>query len=232
MGHRQIDVDIPGIWDASDWKNSKIMRPEKEPEVPEFKPGDRVVIIDEKVKTHGNEGAVFFVKPDGDRKIHVCFGNFPGGKYSPSQLRHVTAKAPIDKTIWDPTTLPDWCKLGGWVYEEANGVGYIVELVKFGPIRKPKVAFQGGCDIREISSLKPVEIRPWTKENGPLILKLKYKGEFATAFLSGHNTLGWGYVVDQGGFSSHVTMEDIAKNGVQLDGSPCGVPETIKSEKF
>lgn len=124
------------------------------------------------------------------------------------------------------TKYPDWCRVGAWVFEVTQNKFHRVTAPDSFDGR-PAVKWDdrgdgyiGSCGIQH---LRPAHLRPWTKEDGPVCFRLKYKGEFATAFLSAHNTLGWGYALDQDGFSKHVTMEDIAKNGIQLDGSPCGI---------
>lgn len=159
---------IPGNWDASDWQNSKIMRPEKE---------------------HG---------------------------------------------------FPDWCKVGAWLCNRSITFSAPHEFAQIKNIAGEGhllcIKYQNGRDDVLSSIAFPrigfiaARVRPWTKEDGPLILKLKYKGKFATALLSVGGTIGWGYVVDQDGFSKHITMKEIADNGIQLDGSPCGVLEAVEAE--
>lgn len=183
---------------------------------------------------------------DGATPCVIEWGDYPAPQYCPdsgnaADWREVVELPDLPRpTVKDSLTVPEWCKIGKWVQADCINALGTQRFFVFGKIfgisksGKTVTVTQDGKTVLasvEMSRIKPARVRPWTKENGPLCFRLKYMGEFATAFLSGHNTMGWGYVVDRDGFSKQVTMEDIAKKGIQLDGSPCGILEIAEVSK-
>jgi len=137
----------------------------------------------------------------------------------------------VRPTVKDSLTVPEWCKVGEWIFEVTQKKFHRIKALNFFD-RRPVVTWDdqgdgyiGSCGIQH---LRPARMLPWTKEDGPLAMKLKYKGAFAVASMCNHAKDGWEYAIVQNGSLIHVTMADIAENGVQLDGSPCGVLEAVE----
>lgn len=234
-------TDIPGKWDASDWKNSLIRRPEKKETLPDW----RKISSDTPPKLTAEELArrgvewpewanwcamfpnSFIIFYEGKPAIsengwdNTSGGKFmavfPRLKFDASDWPHSLIKKPENK-------LPDWCKVGALVYNTQFGYGTI-----FNPKNEVGIVVidwingnRGGALPYQVSEAR---IRPWTHEDGPLSMKLKYNGEFAVASLCTLAKNGWGYAIVQNGCLIHVTMEEISRNGIQLDGTPCGCLE-------
>lgn len=152
----EVHQEIPGKWDAFDWPNSKIVRPEKKKEV------------------------------------------------------------------------PDWCKVWAWVFKFTQNKFHRIKAADSCD-GHPEVTWDdrgdgyiGSCVIQH---LRPARVRPWTKEEAPHRLKIMHGGEMHVAEL-GFNYVKeqWGYHISGPGLCTpfFLTLEDIAKNGVQLDSAPCG----------
>ena len=82
-----------------------------------------------------------------------------------------------------------------------------------------------------IKYLCHARVRPWTKEEAPHCLKIMHGGEMHVVEL-GFNYVKeqWGYYISGPGLFTpcFLTLEDIAKNGIQLDGSPCGCLSVVE----
>lgn len=127
-----------------------------------------------------------------------------------------------------PAKLPEWCKVGEWVWNSRNGFGKIVEIVQEARGAMPKVEFQGGCGPQRVSELKPARVRPWTFEEAPKAVKVIIGGVKQMIYLCSE--------VSGGPSCNYYAMNDrdllncewLAKNATQLNGKPCGTLEVVK----
>lgn len=155
-----------------------------------------------------------------------------GLRFDTTDWQHSLIKRPM-------TELPDWCKVGAWVY---NQRGYyfckIIEIAKdkksFTVAQPGKNYTIGSGDLNYgFDKWKPACLRPWTFEDAPLMCKVRdVKNEQEEAVLSlcpsGYYRVG-AYSSGRSSFSA------VLRKYEQLDGSPCGVLEVtgdIDEEKM
>lgn len=141
-----------------------------------------------------------------------------------------------------PATLPDWCKVGAWVYypEEMGHCVYLkISEIKMGFVAAKEkddydpwqISYKSFCE-----HAKPARLRPWTFEEAPLSLKVKDPHGFALAYLS---PFGGKYII---AYHEHEECEKLKSGEVtftfsafadiftQIDGSPCGVLEHLNGK--
>jgi hypothetical protein len=155
--------------------------------------------------------------------------------------RQVITCAVFDAEDWQnslikrPSKLPEWAEVGGHVYDDRNGYGKIVS----GSVKSCYIEFDGGAGDfvpEAFAELKQARLRPWTFEEAPEYLKVKDKGgnDYIIGLMS-HDVHHWGYFM-QGPCTKpcgvFVTLDKIAENYTQLDGSPCGVLEHLEDGEW
>ena len=143
-----------------------------------------------------------------------------------------------------PAKLPDWCKVGEWVYETLTNSYAKVEKMDTGlPWANSHVtvrfADKGSVSIPYAHAqlqLKQARLRPWTFEEAPETLKVKHEdGHLCLITLYFSTVLqAWGYGVQ--GKDQHlragVGLEVIANSCTQLNGKPCGVLEHLENGEW
>lgn len=118
--------------------------------------------------------------------------------------------------------LPEWCKIGAWVWNDEIGYGKIEQEPRTGELL---VFFGGGTRAFEAERYKEARLRPWTYEEAPETLKAidKYEPDrIVCLFLASKNKNSVQYTTLPAWYIDTKTLMD---NYMQLDGSPCGVLE-------
>lgn len=127
------------------------------------------------------------------------------------------------------TTLPDWCKVGAWVwFSGAKDIGYepgYLKITDVGYNGMENVIYADGITNVPLSVVKQARLRPWTYKEaiGKIVFwKGDYDYQENAAMIVGADT--------DGDFSLYtvgpVTAEELTKEiYYQPDGSSCGVFE-------
>ncbi len=132
-------------------------------------------------------------------------------------------RAVEDQDVETPAPeLPEWCKVGVWVWNDEIGYGKIEQEPRTGELL---VFFGGGTRAFEAERYKEARIRPWNDDE----LKSKVGKVFEMG--NGDLTLCLGYQRDRGALHFagkgpfSYSAKILAKSDWKLDGSPCGVLE-------
>lgn len=139
-------------------------------------------------------------------------------------------------------TLPDWCKVGEWVYAICYFSGesdyYKIREIKPGADTILEIEGHGADYLVWGNHIKQARLRPWTFEEAPSVLKVKDPHGSALAYLS---PFGGKYVI-----AYHLpdkyeglklgettfTFSAFADIFTQIDGSPCGVLEHLENGEW
>lgn len=115
--------------------------------------------------------------------------------------------------------LPDWCKVGAWVWCADCRAERKIEKINGNRITVRFPAPDATSYTGDISEFKPARVRPWTFEEAPL--HVKTKDDVLTLYFTISDT--WEYKASKripGAYS----LEEVTEL-IQADGSPCGVLE-------
>ncbi|MGN0869854.1 MAG: hypothetical protein ACI4UV_01580 [Victivallales bacterium] len=115
--------------------------------------------------------------------------------------------------------LPDWCKVGAWVWHDEIGYGKLEQEPRTGELL---VFFGGGTRAFEAERYKEARLRPWNDDE----LKSKVGKVFEMG--NGDLTLCLGYqrdIADLIFVGKLMSAQSFAESDWKLDGSPCGVLE-------
>lgn len=119
--------------------------------------------------------------------------------------------------------LPEWCKVGAWVWNDEIGYGKIEQEPRTGELL---VFFGGGTRAFEAERYKEARLRPWTyKEAIGKIVFWKYDNskKEIVSMIDRADDEGNVYVVGYGELKAKDLMME--ERFSQSDGSPCGVLE-------
>ena len=122
----------------------------------------------------------------------------------------------------DTVKLPDWCKLGAWVYDSNNGYGEITSIKE--DRSSCYIEFDGGADdfvSEDFTKLKQARLRVFNaKEMKALVGKVLTRNSLSTPFsFLGLYTDGDGKFIE--GHRFRFTAEEL-KEYFTVDGKPCG----------
>lgn len=128
--------------------------------------------------------------------------------------------------------LPDWCKVGAWVYDQ-NG-DYFCKIIEIAKDEKSFTAAQpgknytiGSGDLNYgFDKWKPACLRPWTFDEAPAFVKTKETDHYRACcwILSGIVRNEVQFYTHKDNFASSSEMMAFT----QIDGSPCGVLEVVE----
>ena len=125
--------------------------------------------------------------------------------------------------------LPEWCKIGAWVWFRGNKFfGYDPEYLKITAIGhngKENVIDCGKKINFPLSVVKQARLRPWTYKEAPETLKVISKCEpeqMICLFLASRNKHSVQYTTLP---AWYIEVNILMDKYLQLDGSPCGVLE-------
>ncbi len=129
------------------------------------------------------------------------------------------------------TELPEWCRVGKWVYHpRLNQRGQIVDFRDGGKKVFIKYPDHSPCSIPYISEVKPLTLIPWddsTLPSLPFCVKFKKGGKnFRTTVVSASISGVW-----LGGVTNAISYDELSNECEMLDGSPCGVLEVVENEQ-
>lgn len=115
--------------------------------------------------------------------------------------------------------LPEWCKVGAWVWNDEIGYGKIEQEPRTGELL---VFFGGGTRAFEAERYKEARLRPWNDD--------EMKSKIGKVFEMGNGdlTLCLGYqrdIADLIFVGKLMSAQSFAESDWRLDGSPCGVLE-------
>ena len=121
-------------------------------------------------------------------------------------------------------TLPDWCKVGAWVWNAEFGFGRVVNPHLLAvSIDWVKSGMRGGALPEQLALAR---VRPWTFEEA--LLEFKTKDDvFILLYIQDKQE--WGYWAKKE--CEEYTIAEVAKEQIQIDGSPCGVLEVAEVGK-
>lgn len=150
----------------------------------------------------------------------ICYGWHKVTAPAPKPLSYASksAESATQKDLsCKSETLPDWCKVGAWVWNESQGrfaritaIGQRIQLLDL-------TEQKGYMD--DVDCLKPVRVRPWTFDEAPLGFKTK-DDVFILLYIQDKQE--WGYWAKKE--CEEYTLAEVAEL-IQADGSPCGVLE-------
>ena len=231
FSNKPYPADIAGVWhgaerwdfaklkcDATDWQNSLIERPKLQklttevfnrPDCPDW--ADYAVV--------NSRGTLIFFgnKP--------CFEGEDYGCWSCSDYKYKHIKdAVFDATDWPNSLiertakLPDWCKVGEWVYNKGEDIYGVVMSIDLPYI---EVKYDGrDIVVNTISAIVQARIRPYNKvEMRTLVGKVIDFEENSDLVISYDGESGEVYA-DDVWFSG----EELLNNGYMYLGKPCGIP--------
>ena len=126
------------------------------------------------------------------------------------------------------TELPEWCRVGKWVYyPRLNQRGQIVDFRDGGKKVFIKYPDRSPCSIPYISEVKPLTLIPWddsTLPSLPFCVKFKNDGKnFRTTVVSASISGVW-----LGGATNAISYDELSNECEMLDGKPCGVLEVVE----
>lgn len=125
--------------------------------------------------------------------------------------------------------LPEWCKIGAWVWNDEIGYGKIEQEPRTGELL---VFFGGGTRAFEAERYKEARLRPWTYEEAPETLKAidKYEPDrIVCLFLASRNKHSVQYTTLP---AWYIDVKILMDKYLQLDGSPCGVLEHYENGEW
>lgn len=132
--------------------------------------------------------------------------------------------------------LPDWCKVGEWVYY--RGYRKIIEVKALKLVLESTHCGNLTVYPEEIGKeVKQARLRPWNFEEAPYHLKVKEKNwsraSEELAFLSGRSGK-WGYLVGAKDSEclAFYSLEEMKIRYRTLDGEPCGVLEHLENGEW
>lgn len=194
-------------------------------EWPEWADG-AVVHSDESASFYGGAEIKILWPPGhkGDWYIDGRAGKFQDipGKWDASDWPHSLIKKP-------ETKLPDWCKVGAWVWNSQEGYGIVSATTFVAGVVNVKF-FKEKEDIgRIIDNLSEARLRPWTHKtipNLPFAVNLRFSSHFTDTITTCSLSGVW-FARHSREMVAFSTLMDIA---IMLDGSPCGVLEHREGE--
>lgn len=124
--------------------------------------------------------------------------------------------------------LPEWCKVGAWVWYGDFGFGKVViPADKVGVCVVDWNSGNRGGALPE--QLKPARLLPWTHKTIPPLpfaVRLKYSDYFADTITTCSVAGVW--------FARHtqemIRFDELLDIAVMPDGSPCGTPQVIETQ--
>lgn len=139
-------------------------------------------------------------------------------------------------------TLPDWCKVGEWVYFLDDAIYAKITKIETVGYSVPNIHFENNTS-RIYGSLSwdgvsQARLRPWTFEEAPIVLKVQDPHGSALAYLS---PFGGKYVIAYHRPDKYeglklgettFTFSAFADIFTQIDGSPCGVLEHLENGEW
>lgn len=151
-----------------------------------------------------------------------------GGKWDASDWQNSLIERP------EKTTLPDWCKVGEWVWLDPEKDPLSIGYMKIEAIDRQTLRLRTGSVDLSTEAIKQARIRPWTFEEAPAVLKVKdLTGVAALAYLS---PFGEKYIIAYHYPDEYekmplgkttFTFSAFADIFTQIDGSPCGILEHL-----
>ena len=136
------------------------------------------------------------------------------------------------------TTLPDWCKVGAWVwFSGAKDIGYEPGYLKITDVgyngMENVINAEGdGIISMPLSVVKEARLRPWTYKEAPETLKVISKCEpeqMICLFLASRNKHSVQYTTLP---AWYIDVKILMDKYLQLDGSPCGVLEHYENGEW
>lgn len=213
------------------WDEVADQQPPQKPAV-EFKSGDKVRVVDPASSMNGKPGIVFRIEDD---SAYVCFMLMPSGIYKFNQLELAEPAA-----MEEPPPVPDWCKVGAWVWIPKEGIYRKIKEINFGPVID-FVAFGGGENKLTCEADKTffeARMRPWNDAEmkaqvGKIFdlptgvsVCLKSDGHLCD-FLDRYDDED-----DIAHIVSYSAHDFIKHKCTMIDGSPCGVLEHLEDGKW
>ncbi len=148
--------------------------------------------------------------------LHVDQEKF--GRFDPSDWKSSLVKR--------PAKLPEWCRVGEWVYREESPDDDMPFDFAFGQITSidGRWIVVDGHGIVHVKHLSPARLRPWTNATLPPIpfaVKIKNNQDHFRTTVTAASTAG----VWLGGATKAIGYAELMDECEQLDGQPCGVLE-------
>lgn len=131
-----------------------------------------------------------------------------------------------------PAKMPDWCKVGEWVYHDSDGYYYKIKSID--KVNDEIQITDGKSEypytVNEIGTLfSPARLRPYNAdEMRGLVGKVIEQRENASVVVFYSSKNGGVIFVN----SLVYTATDILNNGYTIDGSPCGVFEHLENGEW
>lgn len=180
--------------------------------------------------------------------LSPCFLETKSKKLAPNYCPLLTYTKPEwEKQEWaqeGPTatttdTLPDWCKVGEWVWIDPKKDPLSTGYMKIEDIDRQTLRLSTGSVDFSTEAVKQARIRPWTFEEAPIVLKVKDSYSFALAYLSPFGekySIAFHYPDEKYekmklGEVTY-TFSSCADLLTQIDGSPCGVLEHLENGEW
>ena len=145
-------------------------------------------------------------------------------------------RVPDESEQKSETTLPDWCKVGEWVYSiPAQKYDKIIAIQDFRIVTREMKYTE--CYIND-GNVVQARFRPWTFEEAPAVLKVKDPHGLALAYLS---PFGGKYIIAYHHPDEYekiklgevtFTFSAFADIFTQVDGKPCGKFEHLEDGEW
>lgn len=181
---------------------------------------------------------------DGATPCVIEWGDYPAPQYCPDSGNAADWREAVElpalpmPTVKDSLTVPEWCKVGAWVYSAALRTEF-ARITGPGKTSETLLAVTAEgleclvlVDEQAIScgATRPARVRPWTFEEAPESVK--------TAESSEYRECCWhlnGIAKGEPSFfcwrDNFISASKMAEEMVQIDGSPCGVLEIAEASK-
>ena len=171
--------------------------------------------------------------------IYPCYAEIECEKCVPKKCLFGDTRTPKWEKVTDEpeqkpeSELPDWCKVGAWVWVKAEKSYERITWTKDRTFGTNMLIWNVEAIDKTVFQAR---IRPWTFYDAPVFLKVEDKGgEYNLAKpMRAPASVEWGYFVYPGieskGF--FIPFDSFAKNFTQLGGAPCGVLEHLEDGEW
>lgn len=167
------------------------------------------------------------------------------GKWDASDWKNSLIRRPEKKAV-----LPDWCKVGAWVYLD----GRYGKIKSIGNWLNTENGSKGFACKPLNPNLREARLRPWTFEEAPISLKVKVDDPYETGFESctsivcdlidelshddnmrdvrfkERDCIYWEDSENKLETGRFISAKEMMEDYEQLDGSPCGILEHREGE--
>lgn len=185
---------------------------------------------------------------DGATPCVIEWGDYPAPQYCPDSgnaadwCEVVELPALPMPTVKDSLTVPEWCKVGAWVYSAAlrtefariTGPGKTSETLLAVTAEGFECVVLVTEEAISYGATRPARVQPWTGEEA-IGKSIKWTdnddGGYHFAVITGVTSGGIVFLV--GTRMRKVTLDELASDAdiVQIDGTPCGILRVAEASK-